>query len=141
MQRPEPGGEVPVLNRSQVLILEEDHLVLQERSPDLGDPFVVPGGLGEVDAFDHGADGWRQLADLQLAHDGPPPGNVTPKPRRRKHSPPEGLGCRLQPFQPLAAHGRLGVDPEPAAIEQEHAEDIGRLVGAVGLARLPATPA
>ena len=47
----------------------------------------------------------------------------------------------LQPLEPFAPHRRVRVDAEPATVEQELAEEVGGLVGAVVLAGLAAAAA
>ena len=70
VQVAEPRGEVAMLDRRDVLVLEEDHLVVQQRLPDRADQVV---GLRrrEVDALDHRADGGRERLDLER-HGRPP---------------------------------------------------------------------
>jgi hypothetical protein len=66
VERPEATGEVGMLPRIQMLIAEENHLVLHDRSPD-----CVTRGVGQslaqVDTFDLGADCGLQLSDRQRA--------------------------------------------------------------------------
>ena len=63
----EARGEVAVLDRRDVLILEEDHLVGEERGADLRDRFVGQ-MLRQVDAFDHCADGGGKYSRRDFRH-------------------------------------------------------------------------
>ena len=49
LERAEAPGESDVLGASDVLVAEEQHLVLEQQRPDLGEQGVVARGVAEVD--------------------------------------------------------------------------------------------
>ncbi len=59
--------EVAMLHRREVLVLEEDHLVLEERAADLRDLLVVEAAR-QVGARDHRADGGVSVRVVILGH-------------------------------------------------------------------------
>jgi hypothetical protein len=56
-----------VLDRRQALVLEEDHLVLQQGRLDVGELLLIQRDR-EVDVLDKGADGRRQRAGADPGH-------------------------------------------------------------------------
>src|SRR5690348_15622241 len=67
VQVAEARGEVPMLNRRDVLVLEEDDLVLEQCRADLRDEFVA-GIPGEIHIADDGADGGGQRRNSRTGH-------------------------------------------------------------------------
>src|SRR4051795_2663969 len=63
----EPLGEGNVLATGDVLVADEEHLVLQQQRPELGEERVVPRGLGQADVAQLGADARGQRGDLDAA--------------------------------------------------------------------------
>ena len=73
----EAPGEVTLLHRRQVLMLEEQHLVREQGRPDFGDQGVGDRGV-QTHALDERADGRRQRNDAEgcrraVRHGGQPP--------------------------------------------------------------------
>ena len=83
--RPEAAAEPDLLFRRQCLLAEEDHLVIEQRPPDLGDHVVIE-YAGEVDA------GHDRAARAGNSIDGDVP--VLVPGRRRGHRDQRDIGRR-----------------------------------------------
>lgn len=71
VQGAEARSEVPVLDRRQALVLEEDDLVLQQGCLDVRELLLIQRNR-EVGGLDQGADGRRQRAGADPGHVGDP---------------------------------------------------------------------
>ena len=69
VQGAEARSEVPVLDRRQALVLEEDDLVLQQGCLDVRELLLIQRDR-EVDVLNQGADGRRQRAGADPGHVG-----------------------------------------------------------------------
>ncbi|MNQ73955.1 hypothetical protein D3C85_887020 [compost metagenome] len=61
LQLAEAAGEGHVIGTAEVLVAQEQHLVLEQQLPDLGEQAVVACRVAQVHATDFGADGTGQL--------------------------------------------------------------------------------
>ena len=67
VQGAKPGREVPVLDRRQARVLEEEDLAPQQGRLDVGELLLIQGDR-QVDVHDEGADGRRERAGADTGH-------------------------------------------------------------------------